>query len=266
MATTADRSRSFTSMDGSGGRCEQAVSPSAVGGAAPPAWKSMADPLTSVGYDRPQLVHPLAARSVDPEVATALAAIPGLSGSCSDVLDELGYRLVVPAAVLGPLSPDVVVIGRAVTIRYVPSRLRDGDGKLAHLTAAQLGRPGDVLVISAPAVPHSVLGGQAARALRSVGIAGVVVDGFIRDLDEVAASGLPIWFRGSTAISGRRRVDVAEINGAVEIAGITVLAGDVIVADRSGIAVVPTELFERFAERLLAAIGKAGRPSPPSGS
>lgn len=254
-------------MGGSTGGCGQAVSVSPVAGAAPgPAWKSMPDPLTSAGYDRPNLVRPLAAKSVAPEVAAALAAVPGLSGACSDVLDELGYRLVVPAAVLGPLSPDVVVIGRAVTIRYIPSRLRVGDGKLAHLTAAQLGRPGDVLVISAPAVPHSVLGGQAARALRSVGIAGVVVDGFIRDLDEVAASGLPIWFRGSTAISGRRRVDVAEINGAVEIAGITVLAGDVVVADRSGVAVVPTELFERFAERLLATIGEPGHPSPPSGS
>lgn len=207
---------------------------------------------SAVGRDRPRALHELPGDPVPPDVVLALAAVPGLTGASSDVLDEMGYRLAVPGTKLRPLREGDVLIGRALTLRYLPSRRQAGAGKLAHLSAAELARPGDVLVISAPVSIHvSVLGGEAARLLASAGIAGVVADGYIRDLDEVAATNLRVWYRGPTPISGRGRLEVGEINGAVEIGAIAVEPGDIVVADRSGVTFVPPAAFGSLLKRVL---------------
>lgn len=218
----------------------------------PPGGRVLMEHQSVVGRDRPRALHPLPGNPVPPDVVVALAAVPGLTGASNDVLDELGYRLAVPGTELRPLREGDVLIGRALTLRYLPSRHRPGAGKLAHLSAAELARPGDVLVISAPAsIQVSVLGGEAARLLANAGIAGVVADGYIRDLDEVAATDLRVWYRGPTPTSGRGHLEVGEINGVVEIGGIAVEPGDIVVADRSGVTFVPPAAFESLLTRVL---------------
>lgn len=207
-----------------------------------------------VGHDQAPVARPLAGGQPSSELVAALRTVPGLTAACCDVLDDLGLRLAVPGSVLQPLRREDVVIGRALTIRYVPSRLQSGTGTLAHFTALSLGRPGDVLVVAAPrGTEASVLGGQAARALREAGLAGVIADGYIRDVDEVDDSGLAVWCRGWVPVTGRGRLDVAEINGTLEAGGITICAGDIIVADRTGVVAIPGDAFEAVAARVLAA-------------
>jgi regulator of RNase E activity RraA len=118
-----------------------------------------------------------------------------------------------------------------------------------------------VLVIEAPDAVSSVLGGKAAQAAVSAGVAAVVVDGAVRDLDEIDATGLCVWSRGSTPITGRNRLEAVEINGPVQIGAVGVEAGDVVVADRSGIVFVPAEVFGTAAGRILGTLGR-----PPEGS
>jgi len=122
---------------------------------------------------------------------------------------------------------------------------------LAHLTLAEYAQPGDVMVISAPpGVDVSVLGGQAAAAVLRSGLVGCVVFGAVRDVDEIIATGLRTWARVRTPVTGRGRLEAVEINGPVDAAGVQVMPGDVVVADASGIAFVPAEVFASIAEKL----------------
>jgi regulator of RNase E activity RraA len=177
----------------------------------------------------------------------------------SDALDHLGYRLAVPASALAPVGKaarDSVVIGRVMTLRYLPLRLSPGpadrSGRLAHGTVFDMAKPGDVLVISAPPeMAVSVLGGNALAAAKAAGLAGVIVDGYIRDVDELDDVGLPVWAQAITPVSGRGRLEAVEINGPVLVGTAHVIAGDVAIADQSGISFVPAEVFDGLAKGLL---------------
>jgi 4-hydroxy-4-methyl-2-oxoglutarate aldolase len=205
-----------------------------------------------VGFYRPDVVRGVEAAAPDPALVERLRGVSGLSSAFSDELDRHALLTVVPAAALRPLRPTDVVIGRALTIRYLPQRLASGPAGLAHLTACEIARPGDVLVISSPLTSNaSVLGGIAAAAIAEAGVAGVVVQGLVRDIDEIETVGLPVWATGHTPVTGRSRLVAQEINGPMEIHGVHVVAGDVVVADRSGVAFVPAELFAEVARAVL---------------
>jgi 4-hydroxy-4-methyl-2-oxoglutarate aldolase len=206
----------------------------------------------AVGAWRPPRIGRLDVPGPDPELVERLRGVTGLSAAFSDELDRAGLRAAVPASVLNPLRPGDVVVGRVLTLRYLPARTIGGPSRLAHLTACEEAQPGDVLAIAAPRdLAASVLGGLAAAAIRQAGVAAVIVDGAVRDLDEVADSGLSVWSRSHTPITGRGRLDAAEINGRLEVGGVAVEPGDVAVADRSGIAFVPADHFVELARRVL---------------
>lgn len=112
-------------------------------------------------------------------------------------------------------------------------------------------RGGAVLVIATDdGSPVSAFGGLAARYAASRKVAGVVIDGGCRDLEEIRASGLFVASRHVTPRSGRRRVRVAEIGGSVNCGGVPVDTGDCVIGDETGIVIVP-------AARLLEALAVA---------
>jgi regulator of RNase E activity RraA len=195
-----------------------------------------------------------------------LRSTRGLSATVSDVLDQLGWSLTVPATLLAPRQPDAVVVGYAITAEYVPTRRRPGSG---FATVADVGseapppafdpgyrhgESGDVLVLAAHGADGtSVLGGRVARAVRRHGIGGVIADGAVRDLDEILAVGLPVWSRGVTPITGKSRLEQVAINRPVFFAGVQVYPGDLVIADRSGVCFVPSELAAELADQVLRA-------------
>jgi regulator of RNase E activity RraA len=196
----------------------------------------------------------------DPGLIRELRSITGLSSAVSDVLDGLGYRLCVPASQLVPVAGQagIPLIGRVVTLQYLPLRASpgpdDANGRLAYGTAFDVADVGDVVVISAPRdLPVSVLGGNAMAAARAAGVVGAIADGFVRDVDEIEAVGLPVWAAGLTPVSGRGRLEAVAINAPVAVRGVHVQAGDVVVADASGVAFVPADQFAVVANRLLRA-------------
>ena len=209
-----------------------------------------------VGSFVPDRVGVVESAAPQAALVAALVAVGGLSAAAADALDGRGLRLVVPASLVPPLGDGRAVVGRALTLRYLPARsevgAREPLGRLAHRTAFDLAGPGDVLVISAPAsIDASVMGGEALAAARGAAIAAVVVDGAVRDIDELLAVGVPVWARRRTSLTGRGRIDAAEINGPIEIAGVQVVPGDIVIADASGIAFVPADLFEEVARQIL---------------
>jgi regulator of RNase E activity RraA len=103
--------------------------------------------------------------------------------------------------------------------------------------AYNLAEPGDVVVIEG-LLGSSNMGGQSATLAHRQGCAGAIIDGSYRDPDASRTLGFPIWARGVTPITGKWRLETAEINGRVQIAGVSVDAGDLVVADEAGVVFV----------------------------
>jgi regulator of RNase E activity RraA len=208
----------------------------------------------------PHFSHPSSESSLDPAVLAALLEVSGLASAFSDELDARGLRGAVPASVVPPLVAGSRVVGPALTLRYLPERstaaqlaASGSTGHLGNAALASTARKGQVAVIDGGGVTEvSLLGGLAAAEALASGIVAALVDGAVRDLDEIVAAGLPVWASARTPASGRRRMEAVELNGWIGFGGVQVRPGDVAVADDSGICFVPPE---RFAEVAAAVLG-----------
>jgi regulator of RNase E activity RraA len=208
---------------------------------------------------RPRFTHESSGSSLAPAVVAALLEVSGLASAVSDELDARGLRGAVPTSVAPPLVSGSKVIGPALTLRYLPERSTaaqlSASGSAGHLGNAALAaaaRQGQVAVIDGGAVTEvSLLGGLAAADAQAAGIVAALVDGAVRDVDEIVATGLPVWAAARTPASGRRRMEAVELNGWIGFGGVQVRPGDVAVADDSGICFVPPERFAEVAAAIL---------------
>ncbi len=175
----------------------------------------------------------------------------------ADVSDMMN-RLYTMNQSIKPLTPrGLRLVGPACTIKVFP-----GDNLMVH-KSLDLANPGDVLVIDASSsVMTAVIGDLVSTKARHRGIAGVVVDGLVRDLDGILALGdFPVFARGTTPLGPLHR-GPGEVNYPVSVGGIVVNPGDVIVGDADGVVVVPQGSAESLVERLDArAAGAAGYQS-----
>jgi regulator of RNase E activity RraA len=211
---------------------------------------------------QPRFTHASSGPSLDPALIAALLQVSGLASAVSDELDAAGLLGAVPASVAPPLVPGSKVIGPALTLRYLPERSTaarlTASGSAGHLGNAALAaaaRQGQVAVIDGGGVTEvSLLGGLAAVDALAAGIVAALVDGAVRDVDEIVASGLPVWASARTPASGRRRMEAVELNGWIGFGGVQVRPGDVAVADDSGICFVPPERFAEVAAGILGTL------------
>jgi len=91
----------------------------------------------------------------------------------------------------------------------------------------------------------SCWGGVLATGASQKGISGVVVDGAVRDVDDYVDIGFPVFARGSVTATARGRIMEESTNKLIQFAGVQVRPGDFVMADRSGVVVVPQEHFDR---------------------
>jgi regulator of RNase E activity RraA len=191
-------------------------------------------------------------------------ALPDLTTTVSDMLDSYGVKGVVAASHIKPLLPGKKIVGTAVTLRSMPERKTatqacfDKDPiKMSTREIYYLSEPGDVLVADFGGnLDVSNMGGQSALVGQTSGFVGAVVNGAVRDLPAIRESGFPVWARGVTPITGKFRMEAMEINGAVTLHDIVVYPGDLIVADDSGICVVPSEMVVKLIDEA-EAVGAA---------
>jgi regulator of RNase E activity RraA len=180
-------------------------------------------------------------------VAARFAAIEGPTGIVSDVMDELGIAAgVIGASVLRPTIAGATIVGPALTVRNIMQRADPLAGARAHVNrmaefeAHNLALPGDVLVIEG--VPNvSNMGGISAQTGKRQGELGAIVMGGVRDIAHSRAAGYPIWASDITPVTGKWRIETIEINGPIEIAHVRVAAGDLVVADDTGICFIPRD-------------------------
>ncbi len=135
-------------------------------------------------------------------------------------------------------KPGVKLAGPAFTVKT-----RAGDNLMLH-KALDLARPGDVIVADAGGdMSQSLLGELMARYALTLGLAGIVIDGPIRDVAGLSQLELPIYARGATP-GGPYKDGPGEIGFSVTCGGVIVKPGDIIVGDEDGIAVIPREEAE----------------------
>ena len=161
------------------------------------------------------------------------------TSNVSDGLDRLRLRGA-PHGLL-PLWPGCQkIVGRATTMKLVPEGA--ASPVLGTLEAIVAAKPGDVLVIDQGGrADVNSWGGVATFTAIQYGVVGVVIDGVTRDVDEMRALGFPAFARGIIQQSIRSRCAFAGHGIEVQLAGVRVRAGDLVMADDNGVVVVPWE-------------------------
>lgn len=148
---------------------------------------------------------------------------------------------------------DTVVSGPAVTVR-----VRPGDNLMIH-KALMMVQPGDVLVIDGGGdVTQALVGGLVRTTCVTKRLAGLVIDGAIRDLCEWAEDGMPIFAKGHTH-RGPSKDGPGEVNVPISCAGLAVLPGDLIVGDADGVIAIPAAEAADVLERSRAHLKKEAR-------
>ena len=122
----------------------------------------------------------------------------------------------------------------------VTAKSRGGDN-LTYLRALEFCRPGDVLVVDAGGDLHNaVVGGILTFYAATIGLAGVVIDGAIRDVAEIRSKEFPVYARGVTH-RGPYKDGPGEINVPVSVGGMVINPGDIVVGDQDGLLAIPQD-------------------------
>lgn len=175
------------------------------------------------------------------------------SAAVSDALDALAM----PGVVLGLSGialPETTIIGRVRTVQAGPRR--EG-GPQAHIAAALVDEAddGDVIVIANDGrTDVSCWGGLLGQAASRRGVAGVIIDGAFRDIQENSDLGIPVFARAAVPVSARGRIVQYSMDDRVTIGGVEVDSGDWVIADRTGVVFIRGIDLERvvsFAERVI---------------
>jgi len=138
---------------------------------------------------------------------------------------------------------DVKMVGKAVTVETIA-----GDWA-KPVEAIDMAKKGDVIVINnSRAIDVAPWGELATHSCMNKGIAGVVIDGSVRDVDDIMKIGLPVFSRGVSPNAGEPK-GFGEIGAGIMCCGQQVRQGDWIIGDASGVVVVPRERAYEVAKR-----------------
>jgi 4-hydroxy-4-methyl-2-oxoglutarate aldolase len=165
----------------------------------------------------------------------------------SDALDKLGL----PAAVSGidRLSTDRRIAGQVLTVKL--DRAEGRPSTMRHLCTAAIeaAQPGDVIVVEQrTGIDAASWGGNLSIGARQRGIAGVVIDGPARDIEESRQLDFPVFARTHTARTARGRIVEVSTNEPITVGDVTVSPGDYVIADGSAVVFVPAPEILRVLE------------------
>ncbi len=173
------------------------------------------------------------ARSVSPEIASAFKALP-----VANVSDCMA-RMFAGGPRLRPMhDAETVMSGPALTVRTRP-----GDNLMVH-HALDIASPGDVIVVDAGGdLTTAIIGEIMVGMARKNGVAGIVINGAIRDAREIRHMGLPVYAAGVTH-RGPYKDGPGEINVPIAIDGMVVASGDLVLGDGDGVLSVPYDMTD----------------------
>ncbi|WP_321969016.1 RraA family protein [Paraburkholderia tropica] len=166
-------------------------------------------------------------RTISPELVERFRALP-----VANVSDS-AHRLSAAGASLRPMHDGTKMVGAAITVRTRP-----GDNLMVH-KAIDMASPGDVVVVDAGGdLTNAIIGELMSSHAAHRGLAGLVINGAIRDSGEIRAAAFPVYACGVTH-RGPYKDGPGEINVPVSIGGMVICAGDLVMGDADGVVAVP---------------------------
>lgn len=170
------------------------------------------------------------------------------SSTVGGVLDDMGINGLAPA--LKPAVRGRRFAGPAFTVQILVAArgtFKPDDFNIpAYVDNAA---EGEVIALAAGGAAVSTMGGVAALVAKQRGIAAIVVDGGMRDFDEILETDLPIFPRHGVPVSGKTRVRVAATGVPIQLDGALVNPGDILVGDDSGVVCVPRAVVQEVLDR-----------------
>ena len=174
----------------------------------------------------------------------------------ADAVDQITGQRGFMSHDMRPRTVTARAVGRAVTVYLEPTTPEKATPSLSTRESTAMidnGNPGEVgVIVIKDGIDVAGIGGLMATAAKARGMAGVIVDGGVRDLKEVRTLGLPIYGRSVVPSSTVSRFAGVARNVPVQCAGVEVRPGDIIVADEDGVVRVPAaqaaEILKRAQE------------------
>ena len=180
-----------------------------------------------------------------------------------DVMDKLGLQRQFLPPEIQPLRPDMVVIGRAMTVLEADVFAEAAPGSANPLLSKPFGlmlealddlKPGEVYLCTGASPTYALWGELMSTRARQLGAAGAVVDGYSRDTQGILSMDFPTFSYGRYARDQGPRGKVLDFRVPLEIGGVRVEPGDIVFGDIDGVCIVPRRAE---AEVFAAALEKA---------
>jgi 4-hydroxy-4-methyl-2-oxoglutarate aldolase len=169
-------------------------------------------------------------------MSPALLTTAGELGS-STLFEASGLRCSLDQAIR-PICPGLVLVGEAYPLSCAP-----GDNLAIHI-ALEKAPAGSVLVIDASGFVAGYWGEVLTVAAQARGIAGLVMDGGVRDIAAMNRRGFPVFTRG-ISVQGTVKARFNSVGEPIQISGCGISQGDLVVADDDGVVVIPKAHIER---------------------
>jgi 4-hydroxy-4-methyl-2-oxoglutarate aldolase len=167
-----------------------------------------------------------------------------------EALGAVAGRMALMSPRMRPLLQGRRISGAAVTAYNFP-----GDNLMIH-AALRVAAPGQILVLTNGGGPHGALWGDVACSFAmKKGVAGVIADGPVRDVDALREMGFPVWATTISPSHPEKR-GPGSVNVPVVVDGVLVEPGDVVVADGDGVLVIPRTDLSRAVEGARERAGK----------
>lgn len=170
------------------------------------------------------------------------------TAALGDVLDVLGHRRQFLPQPIKPLVAGTKLVGRAMTVLEADYPEGDGRGPLSDkpfgtmFEALDDLKEDEIYIASGSSFEYALWGGLMSTRARHLKAAGAILNGYIRDTDEIQQLGFPVFSRGSFAQDQGVRGKVIDYRVPIEIEGIRIESGDLIFADNEGVLVVPQQV------------------------
>ena len=177
------------------------------------------------------------------------------SAAVADAVDQVGLRHQSPRVPLQPLTGINRLVGRCKTTLWIEFDYEDPNSYEGELGAVDSCRPDEVVICAGQGSMRAAIWGELlSLAARNAGCVGAIVDGAVRDIEQMESIGFPVFARGGAVYDAMNRQKVVEYDVAVDIDGVRFSPGDLVFADRDGVVVVPREVEEEVVGRAWAKV------------
>lgn len=170
------------------------------------------------------------------------------TGMVNDALAMVGVNGGIPGIRPARGSEDVKIIGRVATVLF--GAPRTDSPKLTMYQTIRDTPAGSVLVVDGKGMDVHFTGDNQGECAKRQGLAGMLIYGGARDIAGYRAMGMPLYCTGSATVDKPSNIQIIGHNVPIEVGGVTVRPGDIIIADEDGVVCIPAEALAATLEKL----------------